>query len=208
MSLITSENYSPVALPGSFELPRKRWTRSQYRQFVSLGMIEEGAPYELIEGEVVLNLGQKRDHVIASMLVFRLMMRTFPEGQVQSQSPIAADDYNEPEPDIAVLRNDITAYREDAPGPADILLLVEVSNTTLQFDRGVKAAIYARTGIPEYWVLDVNGRTLDVYRQPAPSGYGSVTGLTSADSVSPLSAPDASLTVAGFLPPIAAGDDD
>ncbi len=201
MSTIASPNYSPVALPGSFELPQKRWTRTEYRQFVSLGMIKEGAPYELIEGEVIQDLGQKRDHVIASMLVLRVMMRTFSEGQVQSQSPIAADDYNEPEPDIAVLRKDITEYRDDAPSPEDILLLVEVSNTTLQFDRSVKAAIYARTGVPEYWVLDVNGRTLDVHRQPAPGGYGSIIRLTDTDTVSPLSSSDTLLSIGDFLPP-------
>lgn len=201
MSLIISENYSPVALPGSFELPRKRWTRSEYRQFVSLGMIEEGAPYELIEGEVVQDLGQGRLHVFVAMRVFTEMIRLFGEERVQSQAPIAADEHNVPEPDVAVLRGPLSGYLEEDPGPADILLLVEVSNTTLQFDRGVKAAIYARTGIPEYWVLDVNGRTLDVYRQPALGGYGSVTRLTDSESVSPLSAPDASLTVAGFLPP-------
>jgi Uma2 family endonuclease len=202
MSSIASENFSPVALPGSFELPRKRWTRSEYHQLVSLGMIEEGAPYELIEGEVIQNLGQGRKHVFAAMRMFAAMLRLFGEERVQSQAPVAPDEHNAPEPDVAVLRGPLSDYLEEDPGPEDILLLVEVSNTTLQFDRSVKAAIYARTGVPEYWVLDVNGRTLDVHRQPSPVGYGSITRFTDVDAVSPLAAPDASLPIADFLPPI------
>lgn len=202
MSITVPSVYSPVALPGSFELPRKRWTRTEYRQFVSLGMIEEGAPYELIEGEVIQDLGQGRKHVFVAMRVFTAMIRLYGDEYVQSQAPVAPDEHNAPEPDVAVLNAPLSNYLEEDPGPADILLLVEVSNTTLQFDRSVKAAIYARTGVPEYWVLDVNGRTLDVHRDPTPTGYANVQRFTDADTISPLSASDASLVIAEFLPPI------
>jgi Uma2 family endonuclease len=201
MSITASTGYTPVALPGSLELPRKRWTRSDYHQFVSLGMIEEGAPFELIKGEVIQKAEQNRRRVISRMLALRLMIRAFPEENLQSRAPVALGRYNSPEPDVAVLRGPLSDYMEEEPGPDDILLLVEVSNTTLQFDRSVKAAIYARTGVPEYWVLDVNERTLDVHRQPTPTGYASITQLTDADRVSPLAAPNASLLVADFLPP-------
>ena len=128
-------------------------------------------------------------------------MDVFGRGRIQSQGPIAANDYSEPEPDIAVLRGRVDDYMDDDPGPGEILLLVEVSNTSLRVDRTVKATLYARAGIPEYWVLDVNERTLETFRRPGPGGYADTLRLRETDTVFPLAAPEAAIPVADLLPP-------
>jgi len=192
---------SPLALPGSDELPRKLWTRDEYHHLLEQGFLIEGSRFELLEGEIVAKMPQDRKHIVACMRGQQALMGVFGVAHVQTQGPIAPNDYNEPEPDIVVLRNRVQDYMEDHPGPADILLAVEVANTSLRADRTVKRAVYARAGIPEYWLMDVNGRTLTVFREPGPDGWASETTLTDADAVSPLAAPDAPIAVADLLPP-------
>jgi len=192
---------SLVALPGSQEMPRKRWTRAEYQQLVTQGFIPEGAPYELLEGEIVAKVTQNRRHIIASVQLFQVLLGVFGLNRVQSQMPIGIDEANEPEPDAAVLRDVVQSYSDSAPGPSDVLLVVEVADATLRADLNVKSALYGRAGIPEYWVVDVNGRTLTVFRQPAPAGYTDIATLAESDVVSPLAAPNAAIPVADLLPP-------
>lgn len=122
--------------------------------------------------------------------------------RVQTQGPIAPDGNNEPEPDVAVLNVPVTQTWEDHPSPANILLLVEVSVTTLSFDRNAKSDVYDRAGVPEYWILDVEGRRLIVRRDPSATGYQSSVTLNESETVSPLSAPQSVLNVLDMLPPV------
>ena len=96
---------------------------------------------------------------------------------------------NEPEPDPAVTREDTTVYADRHPGPADLHLVVEVSDTTLRTDLDFKADLYARAGIPEYWALDPASSRLHVHRNPLSGQYESVAILSESDSASPLPAP-------------------
>jgi Uma2 family endonuclease len=110
------------------------------------------------------------------------------------------NDGSEPEPDIAIVVGEEDRYDFDHPQPADIVLLVEVSDTTLRFDRGKKRSAYARAGIVEYWILNILKRQIEVHRDPRGSRYRSVTILHEQDTVSPLGAPHATVRVADLLP--------
>lgn len=180
-------------------LPRKRWTRRECRTLQDAGLLEAGR-YELIAGEIVLKMPQGRLHVFVVMRLYDLLVRMFGEGRVQSQSSIPLDDENDPEPDVAVLRGTLADYLDREPGPSDALLIVEVANTTLRTDRAVKALLYARAGVEEYWIANIPERTLEVYREPGADGYRRVARYSVGESVAPLSASQA-INIVDIFPP-------
>lgn len=182
---------------------RKLWTRKECKRLVADGLLT--GRYELIEGEVISKIGQGRPHVIAVILVREWLSRLFGGQHVQDQGPMDVDEpdnpINEPEPDIIVTAQPAIAYVETNPGPDDILLAVEISNTTLRFDLRTKAALYARAGVRDYWVMDIVGRCIVVHREPTPRGYRSITSYASEETLSPLARPEESVRVADLLPP-------
>jgi Uma2 family endonuclease len=107
---------------------------------------------------------------------------------------------HKPEPDVAVTREPITAYVTGHPGPDDLLLVAEASDSTLTYDLENKGPLYADAGIAEYWVIDLVGRRLIVHREPSATGYQIVTRYGEAQSVSPLAHPEASVIVSTLLP--------
>ncbi|MGH9891169.1 MAG: Uma2 family endonuclease, partial [bacterium] len=124
---------------------------------------------------------------------------------VRTHSPIALDEDSEPEPDIAVVPGSRRDHRRVHPSRP--VLIVEVADSSLEFDRREKASLYARAGIADYWILDLGGQVLEVYREPvaAPHAryghrYGATITLSAGDAVSPLSAPTAAVLVADLLP--------
>src|SRR5437868_3188646 len=128
--------YAPDPTPN-----RVRWTRKQCQALLDAGILE--GRYELVDGEIISKMGQKPPHRIAVMLVCQWLRTLFGELFVHSQFSIDVADedneHNEPEPDAAVTREPTTAYTKRNPGPKDLLLAIEVSDTTLRFDRGKKA---------------------------------------------------------------------
>jgi Uma2 family endonuclease len=107
---------------------------------------------------------------------------------------------NEPQPDLIVFVPAGAAIAFSMPQPAELALVVEISDTTLRFDLNVKANLYARAGITDYWVLDINGHRLIVHRDPTPAGYRSVVAYGESERVGPFRAPDRELVVAGIFP--------
>ena len=136
----------------------------------------------------------------------RALNQIFMHGyDVRTQLPLVLDSYNKPEPDIAVVIGSIRDYANAHPTTA--LLVVEISDTTLRYDRTAKAALYARANIADYWIVNLGNRVLEVHRQPAPMddmplgfGYLSITRHIITDSVSPLAMPQATISVADLLP--------
>jgi Uma2 family endonuclease len=182
---------------------RYRWTVTEcYR------MAEEGrlvGRYEILDGEVVSKMGQKPPHYLGISLLAHWVNRTFGDPFVRVQAPItlpAPDgDYSEPEPDVAVTHEPTTAYAGHHPGPEDLLLVAEVSDTTLRTDLIVKARLYARAGIAEYWTLDLNARQLYIHRDPANGEYAVVTVHAETETVTLAARPDAPIAIADLLPP-------
>jgi Uma2 family endonuclease len=182
---------------------RIRWTRLQSSAIRDAEILT--GRYELIDGEIISKMGQKPPHRICVVLLTAYLSALFGTLFVQVQSTIdvgdADPDHNEPEPDLAVTRQPATAYSDCHPGPVDLVLVVEVSDTTLRFDRSVKAALYARARIPEYWLLDIAGRQVFVYRRPDPGGYAEAAVYSAEESIATLARADVPVAVADLLPP-------
>lgn len=193
--------YIPVSPPPN--PPRKRWTRDECLALESAGVLDTSR-LELVEGELIERMSKKRPHVTSLLLLRIWLAEVFGQIHVQQEAPIdvAAPDNpsNEPEPDLVVLRRPATSYLAGNPPASDALLVVEVSDSTLPFDRSVKARLYARAAIEDYWVLDVNRRRLLVHRKPVAGEYTDVTVFDERESVSPLAAPGASMPVAAAFP--------
>jgi Uma2 family endonuclease len=183
----------------------RRFTRVEYQQLIET-IFQPGERLELIDGLLILREPQYTPHATAIQLVQRTLQRAFGDSwSVRSQLPIALDDMSEPEPDAAVVPGDPRDYRDAHPERP--VLIVEVAQSRLAFDRREKASLYARAGIADYWVVNLVDRVLEVYREPvaapaAPYGfrYRSVTRLRPTTTVTPLAAPSAAIPVADLLP--------
>ena len=191
-----------IDLPLVLDPPRKRWTRAEFEELSS--SLLEGQRLELIEGELINKMGKNRPHAIGMIRLRNWLISVFGADQVETEASIdvAPEDNptNAPEPDITVLKRDAADFPKQNPGPQDLHLVVEVADTTLGFDLRTKAALYARAGIADYWVLDVAGRRIIVHREPQAGRYGSVAAYGFEESVSPLAAPAASFRVRDAFP--------
>lgn len=175
-------------LPPPSEPPRKRWTRRECVALETSGIWAQ-QHLELIEGELISKMGKKRPHANAIAVVHAWLLRVFAEKYVNQEAPIdvAPEDNptNEPEPDLIVLSRPSREFK-DNPQPADLRLVVEISDSTLSFDLTTKASLYARARIVEYWVVDIPGRRIIVHRDPQEGQYRSVTAYAEQESVKPL----------------------
>ena len=177
--------------PMAPEPPRKRWTRAECETLVSHGLLDY-EHLELVEGELIGKMGKKRPHSNAARSLYGWLLQVFGFKFVLNEESIdvaAADNpINEPVPDIFVLNRKYSSFVSHNPGPTDIRLL-EIAHSSLTFDLTTKAALYARAGIVEYWVLDVEKRRLLVHRNPASGRYTTITVYEEHESVAPLAAP-------------------
>jgi Uma2 family endonuclease len=188
------------------DLEPRRFTRAEYERMVELDLFDPEERLELIDGEILRVPPPNPPHVTGVNLVHEALRAAWgPGAHVRIQAPIALDPMSEPQPDVSVVRGSIRDYRD--AHPATPLLAVEVSHATLSFDRRRKGSLYARAGVAEYWVVNVDRRELEVYREPVedPSArygwtYRTVTRLRAGESVTPLAAPHASIPVAHLLP--------
>lgn len=185
---------------------RVRWTRAEYDRLIELGFLQPDEPIELLGGELVVAEPQLSEHYTATRRVARALEVAFAAGwDVRQQGPIALDDESEPEPDVAVVRGTLDDYRTEHPSrPA---LVVEVARSSLASDRERKGSLYARAGLDDYWILDLEGRALEVHREPAPDAsapfgwrYARRLVLDASAHVTPLAVPDARIPVADLLP--------
>lgn len=181
------------------EEPRKRWTRTEYRRLIEMDILEDGK-VELVNGEIWEKMGQGRRHIAVVTRIFKVLGFIFGFDRLQSQSSLPVSEYGDPEPDLALLAQEMDQYLDEEPTPADMLLVVEASDSTLAADLTGKARQYGSAGIPEYWVVDIPNRLLHVFREPGADGYATETILTPHDEVRPLAAPDAPVRVADLLP--------
>ena len=169
---------------------------------IRAGLIVRPERYELIHGELRERPRQDTPHIVAVSSTFEALRKlSGPGNHVSSRVPIKGDAYLEPEPDAAVLRIPFAEYRRVGPRWADLALIVEVADTSLADDRAEMADLYARHAVPEYWILDLNARTLEVRRAPRDGVWTELKIHAEDESASPLDAPDAKIPVADLLPP-------
>lgn len=176
-----------------------RWTREEYYRLAEEGFFPPDKRVELIDGVIYEMSPQKSPHATGISLALEVLRAAFSEGHhVRIQLPLALADDSEPEPDLAIVSGGPRDYLEDHPRTA--VLIVEVSHTSSFHDRERKRSRYARSAIPEYWIVDVIGKQLEVYRNPGEGGYQTRLVLKAGDTVTPLASPDAVIAVADLLP--------
>lgn len=185
------------------EPPRKRWTRTECALLETSGLFDQ-QKLELVEGELINKLSKKRPHTNSLTSLMTWLVQTFGPLFVNQEAPIdvAPEDNptNEPQPDAIVLKREYPQFVSANPKPEDLYLVVEVADTSLNFDLTTKAALYVRAGIAEYWVLDVPGRRLLVHREPKSGIYASVIAYGEAESIAPLAVPQQRFRVADAFP--------
>ena len=182
----------------------RRWTRAEYYRLGKLGFFQ-GQRVERIGGELMVMSPQDWKHSSGVTRALRTAQAAFGDAAwVRDQHPVEFTLDSDPEPDVSVVPGRFEDYQEH---PNSALLIIEVANTSLSYDRREKASLYAAAGVRDYWVLDVNGHRLEVCRDPQPdadephgSGYADRRWLAPGDSVSPLAAPAALVSVGGLLP--------
>ncbi len=189
-----------VTAPEAADIPRKLWTRKEYRHLIEIGILEDGK-VELVNGEIWQKMGQGRRHTATVTWILNALGKVFGLLRLQTQSSLPVSEYGDPEPDVAVLMQSLDKYIDEEKLTLDnMLLVVEASDSTLRADLTGKVRQYGNAGIPEYWVVDIPNRLLHVFREPTETGYASEALLTPEDEVRPLAAPDAAVRVADLLP--------
>ena len=184
----------------------RRWTRKEYDRLIEIGFFDEDEPVELVGGQLIVAEPKGTGHSVALQLAAEALRRAFGAGwTVRVQDPIAPDDESEPEPDLAVVPGSPREYL--ATHPSRPALVLEVSDSSLAFDRRDKGSLYARAQIPDYWIVNLVDRVLEVCRDPVLSAdalygwsYARVLRLGPEATISLLAAPAASISVTDLLP--------
>jgi Uma2 family endonuclease len=188
------------------ETSPRLWTREEYYKMADAGVFHPKERVELIGGRIIAMPPQNSPHFTALSLVEDALHSIFPTGYaIRVQGPLDVSPSSQPEPDIAVVPGGIRDYANAHPTTA--LLVVEVAESTVRFDRGEKASLYASAGVPEYWVVNLRNQRLEVFRDPIPMpgepyGYGYRTSaqFMPGDTVTPLANPQGVIRVVDLLP--------
>jgi Uma2 family endonuclease len=189
---------SEVAM--AVQLLRRRFTVAEYHKMAEAGILSEDDRVELLEGEIVAMSPIGSRHAgLVNRLTRLFSQRAGDQVIVSVQNPIRLGEHSEPHPDLALLRPRADFYASSHPGPEDVLLIVEVADTSAAVDREVKVPLYARWGVPEVWVVDLGGERVEVYRQPGVGGYEQRLTLARGDVVSPQAFSELRLAVADLL---------
>lgn len=180
-------------------LPRHRLTVQEYYRMAEVGLLAPDARVELIEGEIIDMAPIGSRHAATVNRLARLLNAAVNDLAVVSvQAPIRLGERSEPQPDLALLKPRADFYAQSHPTPADVLLVIEVSDTTLRYDRSVKVPLYARHGVPEVWVIDLEGNLIHFFRSPSGEAYADVSS-TRRPGTTPLPVAGAAVDLSGLL---------
>jgi Uma2 family endonuclease len=166
------------------QILRKKFTVGQYHQMIESGVLTESDRVELLQGEIIEMSPIGKQHAacvdrLTELFIGELNRRAI----VRVQNPIQLSDRSEPQPDFAILQRRSDFYADAHPQPQDIFALVEVSDTTVEFDRTVKVPLYAKDNIAEVWIIDLNAEIVQVYREPSAMGYQQLQTFRRSQSV-------------------------
>ncbi len=169
-----------------FTPTRTRITTNRYQMMVATGVLTKYDRIELIEGDMLdmAPMGTKHS-AITSRLNEVFVLAVSRSATVVSGGPVNLGEFSQPQPDLMLLKRRADFYSGKTPEAADVLLLIEVSDSSLAFDQGVKLNLYARYGVAEYWVVDVEGRRVVTYREPTAKGYIRKAEFEAPDAVTP-----------------------
>ncbi len=178
---------------------RKQFTVEEYYQLSELGMLGDGRT-ELIDGDIIYMAPMGSRHLSCLIRLNKIFPKLLNDrALVAMQGAVRLNGKLEPEPDLSILKPRDDCYEYLLPQPQDIYLLIEVSITTINDDRNVKSVLYAKAGIIELWIVDIEGQLVEVYRNPTANGYESIQQFRRGNSISPLSFPDIVISVDEIL---------
>ncbi len=180
--------------------PRHRWTVAEYHRMGEVDLLNEDSRVELIDGEIVEMAPIGSEHGGKVNRFIYLFSKIFGDKAIiAAQNPVILGGYGEPQPDVAVLRWREDYYERAHPHAEDVLLIIEVSDSTLRYDRDVKVPLYANHGIPEVWLLDLQQKQLEIYREPTRGQYRQRE-CRRAGQIAPILCPDAVIDLAELFP--------
>jgi len=179
---------------------KHRFSVKEYYRMAETGVLKPDARVELISGEIidVSPIGPFHGGLVKRLSRLFNLQATG-RWMVSTQDPVRLDDHSEPEPDVMLLKPVADDYTSRHPQPSDVFLLIEVADSTLEYDREEKLPAYGRAGIAEVWIVNLQDATIEVYREPHFTGYGNKAVLRAGDQAKPLAFPDAAVNVAELL---------
>jgi Uma2 family endonuclease len=181
-------------------IPRHRITVDEYYRMAEVGILPPDARVELIEGEIIDRAPIGSGHGGTVMQLTQLLLDAARDrAHVLVQSAERFSDMSEPQPDFALVKRRADFYKKKHPGPADTYLIIEVSESSLRYDLQVKAPLYARYGVPEYWVIDLKGRQVRFFRSPDSGQYTDVTSTGAPGVVAPAALPEVQIDLTHVL---------
>lgn len=182
------------------QLLKGRFTVADYHRMVECGILSEDDRVELLAGQVIPMSPIGSPHAACVNRLTRMLILALGErATIAVQNPAVLDDWSEPQPDVTVLKPRTDGYAAAHPRPADVLLLIEVADSSLARDREVKIPLYAAAGVPEVWLVNLPVDHIHIYRDPGTAGYGSIQIATRGASVTPHHFPDTAFSVDDIL---------
>ena len=179
---------------------RRRFNVEEYYLMAKAGILSEDDRVELIDGEIVEMPPIGSPHASnVDRLIQLFVLRLGERAIVRAQNPVRLGEHSEPQPDIALLRPRDDFYAAAHPGPQDVLLLIEIADTSIDYDREVKSPLYARAGIPEYWLVDLAGQRIEVYRDPAAGEYRQLRLVRRGERLAPEALPSLEMSSSDIL---------
>ena len=186
----------------SAQIVKYRFTVDDYHRMAQAGILSEDDRVELIEGEIVMMSPIGSRHAACVRRLLHLFVHGVGDKAIVAvQDPICLEEHSEPQPDISLLKPRKDLYAHKHPGPEDVLLLVEVAEMSAGYDREVKVPLYARYGIKEVWLIDLEAEAVEVCRGPSAAGYQERVIMKRGDALSPGAFPDITLPVDEILGP-------
>jgi Uma2 family endonuclease len=172
----------------------KRFTVDEYHRLIALGFLREGDRLELIRGELIEMVSKGMPHVFCNGVLCRQLDRLLGDRAViRGQDPITISSHSEPEPDVVIAVGHENDYLVHHPYPEDILLVIEVSDSTLKYDQTVKLSLYAGAGIANYWIMNLEAQQVECYSQPYQNAQGEFNYLNKQ-----ISLPNQTIAIPGF----------
>ena len=182
------------------QLERRLWTVEEYHEIAEAGILREDDRLELVQGEVITMSPVGVKHIACVNRLNELLTIHFRGRTVVSvQNPVRLDDLSEPQPDIVLLDYRDDFYASRAAMAEDVLLVIEVSDSTLAYDRQIKRPLYAKSGIPEYWLVNLIDNTIEVYRKPEAGNYRERFVIDKEGSISAINFPDVTFLVGDLI---------
>jgi Uma2 family endonuclease len=188
---------------GHMAEPLKRlFTRDEYYAMAEAGILKPEDRVELIEGEIYWMTPIGNRHALCVTLLNDQLgaLAVREQLSVSPQNPVHLNDFSEPQPDLALIERRMAGLSRAHPSPGEIYLVVEVAESSLEYDQRSKVPLYARNNIPEVWLVDLTRNVVEVYRDPSRDGYRSVQRLRRGDRIAPQAFPDFEIAVESILP--------